>query len=81
MSAVTRSSRDTIQPANLTWVKLLTIANDIFRWKGVITDILKASGESAWDWKTPSQIMKVLKQANLYIELSELKGLLREFGF
>jgi len=47
MSAVTRTSRDTIKPANLTRVRLMTIANDIFRWKGAITDLLKESGESA----------------------------------
>lgn len=55
------------------------MANDIFRWRGTITDIIQSSGESAWDWKTPSELFKVLKQANIYIELADLKGLLREF--
>ena len=54
-------SNETVKPANLSRVRLLTIANDIFRWKGAITDSLKDSGENARDKKTPSEIMKVLK--------------------
>jgi len=60
---------------------MLTIANDIFRWKGAITDALQNSGENARDWRTPSEIMKILKAASIYISLPELKGLLREFNF
>lgn len=74
-------SNETVKPANLSRVRLLTIANDIFRWKGAITDSLKDSGENARDKKTPSEIMKVLKSASIYVSLPELKGLLREFGF
>ena len=84
MSAVTKTtwmSNETVRPANLSWVWLLTIANDIFRWKGAITDALRDSGENARDWKTPHEIMKILKASSIYVSLPELKGLLWEFGF
>lgn len=74
-------SNETVKPANLTRVRLLTIANDIYRWKGAITDIIWENGENARDKKTPHEIMKVLKSASIYVTLPELKGLLREFGF
>ena len=84
MSAVTKTTRmsnESVKPANLSWVRLLTIANDIYRWKGAITDVLRENGENARDKKTPHDIMKVLKASSIYVTLPELKGLLREFGF
>lgn len=81
MTKTTRMSNESVKPANLSRVWLLTIANDIYRWKGAITDVLRENGENARDKKTPHDIMKVLKASSIYVTLPELKGLLWEFGF
>ena len=50
-------------------MKLMTMANDIFRYKHDITEVLKRRGVNARDKKTPSEILQVLKQARVYIDL------------
>jgi hypothetical protein len=86
MSAATSLSRmsNRTKQSNIPSIsrmKLMTMANDIFRYKKQITDILRGNKISPRDKQTPSEILNVLKTANIYINLPHLKGLLREFGF
>ena len=57
------------------------MANDVFRSKFEITEVLKTHNLNARDKRTPSEILSVLKKVHIMINLSLLKGLLRELGF
>jgi hypothetical protein len=74
-----RSTRSVVP--QISRIKLLTMANDIFRSKQRITDNLLRSGHNARDKKTPSELLHVLRQAGVPITLPTLKGLLQEFGY
>ena len=68
MSRRSLASATTYVP-NVSRVKLMTMANDIYRYKHDITEVLKRRGVNARDKKTPSEILQVLKQAKVFIDL------------
>ncbi len=80
MSAVTRGSRMTNVP-DVGRMKLMIIANDIYKHRSAISDILSQQKSSLRNTLASSDIQSTLKKANIYIEIGNIKALLRELGF
>lgn len=83
MSAVSRatsSSRITSVP-DIGRMKLMIIANDIFKNRSAITEVLGRIKTSMRDTLSSSEIMQILKKTGIFIEISNVKALLKELGF
>ncbi len=62
-------------------MKIMIIANDIFRNRAVISEIVSANKRSLRDALSSSEIHALLKKTGIYVELGHLKSTLREFGY
>ena len=61
--------------------KLMIIANEIFRNRAAIAESAKNGRKSLRDVISSSEICSFMKKAGIYIEIGNVKVLLREFGF
>lgn len=84
MSAATRTlsqgSRLTNVP-ELGRMKLMIIANDLYRNRSGISETLLKSKKSLRDVLTSSEINTILKKTGIFIDLPNIKAILREFGY
>lgn len=80
MSAVTRGSRMTNVP-DVARMKLMIIANDIYKHRSAISDILSQQKSSLRNTVSSSEIQSTLKKASIFIEIGNIKALVRELGF
>ena len=83
MSAVTRVSAST-RVTNIPEVprmKLMIIANDIYRNRPAISEVLNQSKLSLRDTISSSQIQSILKKTGIFVDVLNIKALVREFGY
>jgi hypothetical protein len=63
-------------------MKLMLIANDIFRNRQAITDVVISNPKgSLREMLSSSEILQILKKIGIYLEIGHLKSLLKELGF
>jgi hypothetical protein len=83
MSAVTRGSRGSrmTNVPDLGRMKLMLIATEIYKNRAAISDILTLMKTSLRNTMSSSELQSVLKKINVFIEIGNLKALVRELGF
>lgn len=59
----------------------MIIANDIFKNRSAITEVLGQVKTSMRDIVSSSEMCSILKKTGIYIEISNIKALLKELGF
>lgn len=83
MSAVTRMStvsKMTNVP-EVPKMKLMIIANDIYKHRPAIAEVLKKHKISLRNVITSSEIQQFLKKIGAFIDIAHVKALVREFGY
>jgi len=80
MSAVTKNSRMTNVP-EIGRMKIMMIASEIYKNRNSIADSLGLSKQSMRNVVSSSEIQGFLKKSGLFIEIGNVKALLRELGF
>ena len=80
MSAVTKNSRMTNVP-EIGRMKMMIIANDIYKNRSAIADTLGLAKQSMRNVVSSSEIQALLKKSGIFIEIGNIKALLRDLGF
>ena len=62
-------------------MKLMIIANDVFKNRSAITEVLGQVKTSMRDTLSSSEICQILKKTGIFIEIGNVKALLKELGF
>jgi len=62
-------------------MKLMIIANDIYKNRSSISEALKQNNSSLRNLMSSSEISSYFKKVNMFIEIGHVKCLLRELGF
>jgi hypothetical protein len=62
-------------------MKLMIIANDIYRNRAAISDVISGNKKSMRDTLSSSDLNSILKKTGIFIDISNIKALLREFGY
>ena len=83
MSAVSRltgNSKMTYVP-ELNRQQLMLVATDIYKNRGGISEVLRGANTSMRSVISSSQILSFCKKVGIFMEIANLKALLRELGF
>ena len=62
-------------------MKLMIIANDLYRNRSAICDTVLKNKKALRDVLTSSEINTMLKKTGIFIDLANIKAILREFGY
>jgi len=62
-------------------MKLMIIATDIHKHRAAIMEALSTSKSSIRNTLSSSEIQQILKRVGIFVEIGNIKALLRELGF
>ncbi len=80
ISGVSGASRMTNLP-EVSRMKLQIVANDIYKARTAVTEVLQKHKMSLRNTMSSSEMMSVMRKSGMHMDIVNLKSMLRELGF